>query len=350
MSIGWPRRYRWRRSMLLATLALLLEGTLIGRVTSAGAEPDLAAHVVRARLPNEQPGPARRLGIHVWLPSGPVTGPLPPLVYAHGWGGRARENADLLRTLADQGFVVIGIDFPAPGFAGLDFRSELAGQRTRLLAEGEVRLQAGDIQAALDWLADTGRALLPGDCADRLDPHLAGVLGYSFGAAATAEAASADRRIRAVLNLDGWLFGNPAAPVFSAPYMVITDSLDPPSAEALAGGDPGRRAHAIQDAQDSDRQLRQLRSGGFAIEIPHATHESFSGADGDPEIRSVISAYAAAFFARSLRGSAAEISEATHPSPGIRFRAWPHSAEDATLFARPLATSAIMASSRRISR
>lgn len=350
MRIGWRRRYRWRRSALLATLALLLEGTLIGRVTRAGAEPDLAAHVVRARLPNEQPGPARRIGIHVWLPSGPVAGPLPPLVYAHGWGGRARENADLLRVLADQGFVVIGIDFPAPGFAGLDFRSELAGQRTRMLAESEVRLQAGDIQAALDWLADTGRALLPGDLADRLDPHLAGVLGYSFGASAAAEAASADRRIRAVLNLDGWLFGNPAAPVFSAPYMVITDSLDPPSAEALAADDPGRRAHAIQDAQDSDRQLRQLRSGGFAIEIPHATHGSFSGAGGDPEIRSVVSAYAAAFFARSLRGSAAEVSEATHPSPRIRFRAWPHSAEDATLFARPLATSAIMASSRRTSR
>ncbi|URD38310.1 hypothetical protein M6G65_07635 [Methylobacterium tardum] len=64
----------------------------------------------------------------------------------------------------------------------------------------------------------------------------------------------------------------------------------------------------------------------------------------------MVSAYAAAFFARSLRGSGAEVSEATHPSPRIRFRAWPHSAEDATLFARPLATSAIMASSRRISR
>lgn len=350
MSIGWPGRYRWRRSMLLATLALLLEGTLIGRVSRAGAEPDLAAHVVRARLSNEQPGPTRRIGIHVWLPSGPVTGPLPPLVYAHSWGGSARENAELLRVLADQGFVVIGIDFPAPGFADLDFRSELAGQRTRRLAEGEVRLQAGDIQAALDWLADTGRALLPGDRADRLDPHLAGVLGYSFGASAAAEAASADRRIRAVLNLDGWLFGNPAAPVFSAPYMIITDSLDPPSAEALAAGDPGRRARAIQDAQDIDRQLRQLRSGGFAIEIPHATHGSFSGAGGDPEIRSAVSAYAVAFFARSLRGSAAEVPEATRPSPRIRFRAWPPSAEDATLFAPPVATSAIMASSRRTSR
>ena len=78
--------------------------------------------------------------------------------------------------------------------AGLDFHSELAGQRTRLLAEGEVRLQAGDIQAALDWLADTGRALLPGDRADRLDPHLAGVLGYSFGAAAASASANGGSR------------------------------------------------------------------------------------------------------------------------------------------------------------
>lgn len=336
--------------MLLATLALLLEGTLIGGNRSPAAEPDLAAYFVRARRPNEQPGPARRIGVHCWLPTERAAGPLPTLVYAHGWGGRARENADLLHVLADQGFVVIGIDFPAPGFAGLDFRSETAGERTRRLAEGEVRLQGGDIQAALDWLADAGRGLLPGDLADRLDPNLAGVLGYSFGASAAAEAAHADRRVRAVLNLDGWLFGTPAAPVFPAPYMVITDSLDPPSPEALTASDPGRRARAIQDEQDSGRHLRQLRSGGYAIEIPRATHSSFGGARSDPEIRSVVTAYATAFFDRYLRGSAADISPAVYPSPLIRFRSWPPSAGHATTPDYPIVTSAITASSRGTSR
>lgn len=336
--------------MLLATLALLLEGTLVGGNRSPAAEPDLAAHFVRARRPNEQPGPARRIGVHFWLPSERADGPLPTLVYAHGWGGRARENADLLHGLADQGFVVIGIDFPAPGFAGLDFGSEPAGERTRLLAEGEVRLQGGDIQAALDWLTDTGRGLLPGDLADRLDPNLAGVLGYSFGASAAAEAARADRRARAVLNLDGWLFGDPAAPVFRAPYMVITDSLSPRSDEALTATDPGRRAHAIQDEQDIARQMRQLRSGGYAIEIPSAAHRSFGGTRGDPEIRSVITAFATAFFARHLRGSAVDISQAVYPSPLVRFRSWPPSAGSATTSEYPILTSAITASSRGTSR
>ncbi|MGT2478116.1 hypothetical protein ACU4GR_02710 [Methylobacterium oryzae CBMB20] len=132
--------------------------------------------------------------------------------------------------------------------------------------------------------------------------------------------------------------------------MVITDSLAPRSDEALTATDPGRRAHAIQEEQDIARQMRQLRSGGYAIEIPSAAHRSFGGTRGDPEIRSVIRAFATASFARHLRGSAADISQAVYPWPLVRFRSWPPSAGSATTSEYPILTSAISASSRGTSR
>jgi dienelactone hydrolase len=302
----------------------------------------LTTTFVRTPGPNEPSSDPRRLGVHIRYPlsgdDGGKSSALPILIYAHGWGGRAEENSELLQMLAARGFLVVGIESGRLSGGSLDFSSETSSVRTRRMADRAVVVQANDAVAVLETLIESdgaiGQVQLPKEVAARIDRERAGILGYSFGGAAAAEAARLDQHFGAVLNLDGWLFGEAANAGFPAIYMLITDTLTPPSADDLAATDPARRGRALQNDRDIRQQRRQLaRYGGYAIEIRKAGHGSFTDASGgmlrrvltpaDEEIRKIVRRYACAFFAQHLRGEDEGLLRAEAPQPGIRVTVWP---------------------------
>ncbi|MDB5361078.1 MAG: hypothetical protein JWO51_2375 [Rhodospirillales bacterium] len=237
----------------------------------------------------------------IWYPTSPDRGlaagreaAMPVLIYLPGWDGAAVEDLFLIHDLVSHGIVVTSLRYPTasevaagrrrgvalrvevPG--GLDFSSQQAFDRTRALGDEKVRSRARNVAAVLDQLTrlneDRGSELF-----GRLDLDHLGAWGFSFGGAAAAQAAWQDRRIKAVANLDGWLFADAALQGVPCPYLVLGDGSPLPSAADLAASEPTRRYSAIFDMEDYRRQVAGLtRYGGFLVTIDGTDHVNFSDA------------------------------------------------------------------------
>jgi dienelactone hydrolase len=105
----------------------------------------------------------------------------PVVIYAPSLSASAAENADLCELLASQGYVV--------------FASPSHGRATRLMTDDVegVRAQARDISFLIDY-AQTQPNTNMGAVA---------AIGYSWGGLSNIYAASQDRRIKALVSLDG---------------------------------------------------------------------------------------------------------------------------------------------------
>ncbi len=114
----------------------------------------------------------------VYPTSGPVPGPYPVVVVAHGFQIPATQYASYVRRLATHGFVAITADYPA-GFFNVSNVDN-----------------AADLVAALDW-ADSSSTL-----EGIADPENAGMTGHSMGGKLALLAASTDTRVKATITLD----------------------------------------------------------------------------------------------------------------------------------------------------
>jgi predicted dienelactone hydrolase len=238
----------------------------------------------------------------IWYPvaSAPEQG-WPVLVYLPGWGGTVVENHFLIGDLVSHGFVVVALRYPtgreiaAASKTGAILRAEPAGEmdfssaealrRTVDLGDDKVRGRARDVGRVLDRLQQLDRdPTSPFD--GQLDLARIGAWGYSLGGASAAEAAWLDRRIKAVVNLDGWLFAEASTNGVPCPYLVIGDATPLPGPEALSSPDPVTRFHAMLDRQDYDRQIAGMkRHQGFLVTIDGTSHLSFSDAAVQSRLR-----------------------------------------------------------------
>ena len=253
-----------------------------------------------------------------------ANGTFPVLLFSPAWGGRRTQNTYLLEDLASHGFVVAAIDHPGnsgptlyegghvsqPASGGaMDFATLSFEQ---ILAEGakEAKLQADDEIAVLNALA-----AMKEDQASpffqKMDLTRVGALGHSFGGAAGAEAAIEDPRIKAVLDLDGSIFGRMRKEGLAKPFMMIAEDMPtyPPGATKSA-------VDRINDALAESDMAAMKVFGAYLIFLHGSTHSSFtdrslfsplarlSGEGTIPKLRQyeIVRAYALAFFDKSLRG------------------------------------------------
>jgi len=223
----------------------------------------------------------------LWYPID-AEGPRPVLLYFPSWTGTEIDDVFLTRDLVSNGFIVVTVRYPTAeevakaGFglrgepAGtMDFSSEQAFERTLALGDTKVRARARDASAVLDHLHDLNRQ--DGPFAGRLDLDRIGIWGFSLGGAAAAEAARSDPRIKAVANLDGWLFADAAIQGVAQPYLLMSDATPLPSRVELTAADPVVRYTALLNQGDYDRQIAGLkRHGGYLLTIDGTTHVSFA--------------------------------------------------------------------------
>ncbi|HLZ67454.1 MAG TPA: hypothetical protein VKQ29_14565 [Aliidongia sp.] len=223
----------------------------------------------------------------------PLTGrPLPVLFYLPSWGGTALEDMFLIRDLVSHGFVVTSLRYPSPSeiaasaakgvplrpeeAGAMDFSSKQAFENTWQLGSEKVRTRAQNVVAVLDRLERLNEE--PSSAfAHRLDLDRVGAWGFSLGGAAAAQAAWLDRRIKAVANLDGWLFGDAATDGVPCPYFLIGDDTPLPGPTELNSPNAGTRYTATFELQDYDRQIAGMkRYGGLAMTIDGTNHINFS--------------------------------------------------------------------------
>lgn len=170
----------------------------------------------------------------------PAEGRFPTLLYSHGALSWVGQNTPLMEHLASQGYVVLSIGHSReaaavrardgavqpsdPAFlaamtsqAAASAAAKLAGSPADRLAATRQSIESGpvtrwaqrwvdDQRAVLDALA-SGRVTGPAaDLVATCDLDRVGVLGMSFGGAAAVSAAQQDKRVKAVVNIDGGQF------------------------------------------------------------------------------------------------------------------------------------------------
>lgn len=277
---------RWRGLVLpLALVAAALAACAVrARPPLAWPAPTGKYAVEQARYSLPTPdGPVRVLG---WLPQA-AGRPAPLVLYAPGWGNRADDCAALLGDLASHGYVVIAFDDVAHDPARADEAAGSVAVRTAelSLANPDAFRQSSVLARQRTTLAvRKGTMVLdavlaaPG-LAARIDPGRIGFVGYSFGGASGVDQTLADPRLKAVVNLDGWLFGKAKEQAVRAPYLLVSLDEDFPPRQWHESADPGQRAVADGAAIDQAIHRRLLAGPDFAwLRLSDMAHSDLSDA------------------------------------------------------------------------
>lgn len=165
----------------------------------------------------------------------------PVLVFSTGFGNLPSDYTSLIEDIASHGYAVLGITntYAAPVVRFPDGRvaNRLAaasfprGSREAMQSAGNriVKVWAADIRFSIDRLAQMN-SNPKSRFYRRLDLARVGLLGQSFGGAASAEACSIDPRCKAAVDIDGNLFGGVLDNGIKQPFLfVLSDwTLRPP--------------------------------------------------------------------------------------------------------------------------
>lgn len=337
------------RRIVPATIALAL--LVSGFVSCSECEApfgvcatDLAT--VRVWYPSPKPARFGRLWRAISLQpqcyDGRVAGPaqrsFPVLLYFGGWPGTSVSNFELIQSLARAGFIVVTRNYPPSSEGPMSFASEAAYEDTLARAERQVRALAGDAAALIDQVVSLNAPGVSAPFAGRLDTTRIGIVGYSFGGAVAAQAAWADRRIAAVVNIDGWLFGDAAIHGVRQPYLVISDDTPAPGPADLASTDAVHRYSSMLTRIDYDRILHNLPlNGGIFMVVAGTEHSDFAdrgrrsrlwdalglAPDRAARVQKLLRAYTIAFFQRALQGLSSPLLEGPSADfPEARLRYW----------------------------
>lgn len=200
----------------------------------------------------------------------------PILSFSPGAGVNPAFYSTFTEDLASRGYVVFAIvptgwvttTFPdGHTVPPSDKRSDDLGWITGTA----LPLWAGDLRFMLDQIERINRD--PHSVFDhRLDLNRIGVFGHSFGGAAAIMAGLHDKRIRAVLNLDGSPFGALANTALPKPFMVIKHDIS----FARAAAPPDQAGKAMQAKVEEELSSAYLHgSPGYRVEIAGAKHMTF---------------------------------------------------------------------------
>jgi dienelactone hydrolase len=215
----------------------------------------------------------------------------PVLLYFPGWDGKRVAYTAIVQDLASRGFIVAAIGYDSAGCAlpsgvaasprttEMDFSSAAAFDWTVQVADTKITRVASSATRVLDALADLDRSDSHERFTGRLDLSRTGAIGHSLGGAIALQIAWLDPRIKAAVDLDGWLFD--AAPIgwIRQSFLVIGSDGNASATDRPAAAGPQRRYTSILD-DETERRMHAAfaRFGGVEVTIGASAHEDFSDA------------------------------------------------------------------------
>jgi dienelactone hydrolase len=269
----------------------------------------------------------------------------PVLLSFPGWAGSRVENTAFMQDLASRGFVVAGIGYDDPACAGadrsaaddaateMDFSSQAGFEHTLGVAHQKIARVAEAASHVIDALETLDRADPDSRFRGRLDLDRVGVVGYSLGGAIAMQLCWRDDRLKAAVNIDGWLFDAAPGGWIEQPFMFISDDSPAATAADLSDPDPIRRYTAILDDESDQRILTEFpKHGGVEVVVLGSDHLDFSdmaylsrlvlaqGRRPDGAAIRIAAEYSAAFFAQTLNGEESPLF--SNPLPGVRLLKW----------------------------
>ena len=250
----------------------------------------------------------------------------PVLIYNHGGGWMRNVATFQTEMLANHGYVVFSIDhtgfnktvvfpdgykfvqdtnkFPEPtGKSDDDARASFD-----YLGGLPFKAWVGDISFVIDQIEKLNNK--PGSIFhNRLDLEKIGSFGWSFGGAASVQVAKDDKRIKAVVDCDGQLFGDVVETGIEEPILMMHGEVEKPSPDQMSHEDFEKLLQEVR-AQDTSF-LAKTRSDRYVLKIKKSQHGSFSDLmlffpqvphEIDKHLaHEIINAYTLAFFDRYLR-------------------------------------------------
>ncbi|MFC5861899.1 alpha/beta hydrolase family protein [Acidicapsa dinghuensis] len=270
--------------------------------------------------------------------------PFPLLLFGGGWRGRRTESTFLTEDLASHGYVVAAIDHPYNAHR-VAFSDGAVVDSTITAAIGgsfdiapPAFIQAWDKELA-KWIADERFVLdtllaMNDDSKSRwfhqMNPNEIGAVGHSFGGSAAVGICSEDPRVRAAVNMDGYLFSALDERSTGQKLMVILEG-----ARVYRSDNPLDKALGTYDFAKLDESLRKF--GGYVLFVDGANHEDFSdqplmspfrrisqaGTLPAAQTHAIVRAYVQAFFDEALLGQHSALLEGhSHPYVAATFERW----------------------------
>lgn len=302
--------------------------------------PDKLAAAMVASVPGKVPAFVFRSigsGLTWALANQPVSGAeraFPLLVFSHGFGGTRVQNGFEMAELASHGYIIASVEhtwtasgtvFPDGSVAGIDSASAavLSSDSTSVRV---VNVWAADGRFVIDRMLALDRADPRQMLSGRIDTSRVGYFGHSFGGATAAQVMSLDPRVRAGINMDGYLAGTAWINGLDRPFLQFrSDSID---IEAL----PEEQLKAAGISRDQLRMLIRdwetrtaavVRGGGMQVHLRGTAHMNYSdmplwspmlmrrskqaGPIAPRRAHAVITEITLAWFDRYLKGKAAPI-------------------------------------------
>jgi predicted dienelactone hydrolase len=252
--------------------------------------------------------------------------PFPVLMFSHGLVGLRQQNSSLLQELASWGYVVVAIDHTDA--AAITVFPDGEARRFDLTRFG---LPAGEPSVAQmadhvlpAWVADQRFVFATLEQWADSDPLFAGALdltrlgafGHSFGGATSVEFCRIEPRCRAVINLDGGLYGDSLTQPAVRPLLLLTSADSRRLPDALAAW-----SHMIEIAQVPATWIELEGSTHLSLTISALISPLLGPADYDPRAGlRVVDTSVRAFFDRHLRGMAVDLPAPGTTDPALRWR------------------------------
>lgn len=296
--------------------------------------PDISVRIwypvdASSEAPRHHTGALALVKAHQNAPLATLPNQFPVVLYAPSWASKRDDNTVRTANLASHGYVVVAFDDVAHDpenttgpegpdrTSGIDFTSAESYARTRPLADARVAREARKASLILDRLTADAQ------WGQRLALSRVGFVGFSFGGAAAAETALSDQRIVAVVNLDGWVFGEALRKGVKCPYLVFWSDTQ------LYYSDPSVTEAERRMSRDYERYEQQqlLLPHKYGFMISGVTHLDFTDrtAYRDLEykfdrvqIRNAVDAYLLDFLGVYLHGRQPTLLLGPPPIPQLR--------------------------------
>jgi hypothetical protein len=190
--------------------------------------------------------------------------------------------------------------------------------RERPVAIAELRQWAADVGYVLDQLAEMN--LPTGFFAEQIDLSQIGVMGFSLGGANAGQFCVTDRRCRAGIDVDGFMFGDILETNLGVPFMFIHSEnpyLTPGLAGALFYERAENSAYMLQVAGAVHSDLGAPIANGKPILLPLGIN-IMKFPDGAFLAR-IMNDYIVAFFDKHLKQQPAPLLDGPSPYPEVWF-------------------------------